>query len=72
MARWHSLAENIVARSGGNTLASGKAPKPGGATFRTSCAQSNWSGTFVRVSGPHHGFDMTEEEFCGVVENLIG
>jgi hypothetical protein len=27
---------------------------------------------FDRVSGPHPGFDMTEEEFCGVVEGLIG
>lgn len=26
----------------------------------------------VRVSGPHPGFDMTDEEFCGVVESLIG
>ena len=28
--------------------------------------------TIVRVSGPHPGFDMTDEEFCGVIESLIG
>lgn len=26
----------------------------------------------VRVSGPHPGFDMTDDEFCGMVESLIG
>jgi hypothetical protein len=28
--------------------------------------------TVVKVSGPHPGFDLTEEQFCGMVEGLIG
>ena len=28
--------------------------------------------TVVRVSGPHPAFFLTEDEFCGVIEGLIG
>lgn len=28
--------------------------------------------TVVRVSGPHPAFDTPDEEFCGVIEGLIG
>ena len=36
---------------------------PGGQTLDVST---------IRVSGPHPAFDLTDEEFCGVVESLIG
>jgi hypothetical protein len=28
--------------------------------------------TVLRVSGRHPGFDLTEDQFCGVVAGLIG